>query len=216
MDWFICKAASTELLEPPSHEKISFRHAFLSSLQDKTASMITQCFETTLKEAHASLFPLAQPEIYAPPPALYSELPHSSISLFDSQPSASPPSPSLSQPHPLAPTNPSSLLSTIIQNPLSSPQNGLSQPPYARRSLNFSRSSPPSTVPNNLPTPFPRRAVERAPNEYARAYGPSASTRSSRSNTQAPPVDVALPAPSPMGVLFRRHLSRDGRGGPRE
>ncbi len=216
MDWFICKAASTELFEPPSHEKISFRHAFLSSLQDKTASMITQCFETTLKEAHASLFPLAQPEIYAPPPALYSELPHSSISLFDSQPSASPPPPSLSQPHPLAPTNPSSLLSTIIQNPPPPSQNGLSQPPHARRSLNFSRSSPPSTVPNNLPTSLPRRAVERAPNEYARAYGPSASTRGSRSNTQAPPVDVALPAPSPMGVLFRRHLSRDGRGRSRE
>jgi hypothetical protein len=89
MDWFICKAASTELMEPLSHEKISFRHAFLSSLQDKTAFLITARFETALKEAHASMFPLSQNE--SPELVQYSDPPSTSGYLFDSQPTPSPP-----------------------------------------------------------------------------------------------------------------------------
>ena len=57
MDWFICSAASQQLQSPPSNERISFRHAFLSALQDKTAFAITSCFEASVKELHMAMFP---------------------------------------------------------------------------------------------------------------------------------------------------------------
>jgi hypothetical protein len=57
MDWFICNAASQQLQSPPSNERISFRHAFSSALQDKTAFAITSCFEASVKELHMALFP---------------------------------------------------------------------------------------------------------------------------------------------------------------
>jgi hypothetical protein len=57
MDWFICNAASQQLQSSPSNERISFRHAFLSALQDKTAFAITSSFEAFIKERHMMIFP---------------------------------------------------------------------------------------------------------------------------------------------------------------
>jgi hypothetical protein len=57
MDWFICNSASQQLHSPPSNERISFRHAFLSALQDKTAFAITSCFEASVKELYMATFP---------------------------------------------------------------------------------------------------------------------------------------------------------------
>jgi hypothetical protein len=56
MDRFICNTASQQLQSPLSNERISFRHAFLSALQDKTAFAITMCFEASMKEFHLALF----------------------------------------------------------------------------------------------------------------------------------------------------------------
>jgi hypothetical protein len=142
MDWFVCKAASTELMEAPSHEKISFRHAFLSSLQDKTAFLITSQFEATLREAHSNLFPLAHLE--APNFHQYSEPPHAHSSLFDSQ---APSSPSSSQhepatdTHPLAPQNTSLLNSTRVFTSSPPPQPAPTSITASRRQLAPSTSS---------------------------------------------------------------------------
>jgi hypothetical protein len=101
MDWFICKAASEELREPPSKDKISFRHTFLSALQDKTAFTITSCFETHLKESHAALFPTANLDLFNQS-RLYAELPLEPRPLHDSLPSSSPPPVHPDPSHPLA------------------------------------------------------------------------------------------------------------------
>lgn len=89
MNRFICKAASEELMEPPSKEQISFRHTFMAALQDKTASCIASSFESHLRDTHAALFPLHSAD--TPTPLyLYAPLPFDSPSLHDSI-SSSPP-----------------------------------------------------------------------------------------------------------------------------
>lgn len=224
MDWFICKAASTELQEAPSHEKISFRHAFLSSLQDKTASLITSRFETTLKEAHAAMFPLSQPAL--PGPVQYSDPPSTSRYLFDTQPTPSPPRPlpeSITLPHPLAPRAPSSFSSTLLSQATASQTlcnihadgasaSGATAP---RPQLTYSSRND-TRAPPSLPITPPL-------NPYARVYSTPAGSRRGHPDTRAPPGDVvlqhhragpgsvALPASSSMSVLLRGHLSRDGR-----
>lgn len=256
MDWFICKAASTELIEPPSHEKISFRHAFLASLQDKTAFLITSRFEQSLKEIHATLFPHAQQELFHS--VQYSEPLDRPSSFIESQPTPSPPPPHFSPPspsHPLAPQNPSSRISTRtldLNDPLvasSSQTTSQRLNPYARtyshpigsRRPPTSRErpsvlaithdlSPLHTLDPQCPRPphdthasTAQPSVPQTPNDYARAYTSVTGARRGHPPPRTPPSAVALqhrqgesgetalPAPSSMGVLFRGHLSRDGR-----
>jgi hypothetical protein len=215
MDWFLCKAASTELMEAPSHEKISFRHAFLSSLQDKTAFLITAQFEATLREAHSNLFPLTHLETFNS--HQYSEPPQAHSLLFDSQASSSSSSSQhelTSESHPLAPRNASLLNSTRVITSLPSPQPTTTSTNASRR-----QSTPPlsgTSRPHLSPTP------DQPTNPYARVYSTTAGTRRGHPDTRTPsgddallhhrvgPGSVALPAHSPVGVLFRAHLSRDG------
>jgi hypothetical protein len=232
MDWFICKAASVELFEPPSHEKVSFRHAFLSSLQDKTSFILTSRFETSLREAHASLFPLAQPEPFGPPQYAVPVIAHAS--LFDSQPTPSPP-PSqpdtTRRPHPLAPHN--SALSTLLTasqaaSPTHSPQANAAQPPlHPAQAATASASSPArvrtasTRAPSAESSLLPPSHTTVVPNPYARVYSSPAGARHDRSDARAPPAGIASPAPVPVAALFRappvnvrRVSDRRGGGGP--
>ncbi len=208
MDWFICKAASTELVEPPSSEKISFRHAFLSSLQDKTAFLITTRFETVLKEAHASLFPLSHAGLSAP--SLYSD-PSMPLSLnFDSSVTPSPPRPPrdlTTQAHPLAPVNPSLLASTLA--PVSNSSSQAPHPEPARRSQ---RQRELRDITHNLPlagTPHPLPTTTHAlpVTTYTRARSSLPSARHSRPDTDPPATLAAI------GVLFGVHTPPHGRKG---
>ena len=217
MDWFICKAASTELAEPPSSEKISFRHAFLSSLQDKTAFLITTRFETTLKEAHASLFPLSQTGLAGP--VQYSDMPVASNSIFDSQPTPSPPRPTpepTSHPHPLAPRDPSTLTSTLI--PIS---NSTSQPPPSSQPLRRSKRRPTvATVPDDEH----RENLRNPPSSSTRRPPPAPTTdppATIHTRARSSPADArhshSVPDDSPallrVGVLFGAHTPSRGRRG---
>lgn len=236
MDWFICKAASIELVVPPSHEKISFRHAFLASLQDKTAQLITTRFETSLKELHASIFPLAQSELFHS--TQYSDPPTRTGPLFDSQltspPSHSPPRlVSSPLPHPLAPHHPPSLqlihASTHSDSCPLPPQTMSQQSnPYARvysspAGSRRNRSHDPVTpttrershsLPCHLPSsnvapaPTSHRAAAAPPNTHARAYNSFTGARNGHPNTRTQAGDDALPASSSASVLFRGHLAR--------
>ena len=207
MDWFICKAASTELQEAPSHEKIAFRHAFLSSLQDKTAFVITSRFETALKEAHAALFPLSQTDPHGP--AQYSDPPSTSGYLFDTQPTPSPPRAhpeSTTHSHPLAPRDPSSLPSTLLsqttaaQLPRRSPRHSLSAVLIDVENGGHSN--------NSLFTPFSSLfpTTSLSPTSLPRARSTPASARQSHS-------DPHPPALLGVGALFRVHLPPTGRRG---
>jgi hypothetical protein len=125
----ICKAASQELQSPPSNERISFRHAFLSSLQDKTAFAITSCFEASVKQCHMALFPNSPISISAedvsqdnPPTTVHDDLhdplqsqqnslndthPLARIASFPTLPPHATNSSLLSTSHPLPPVAPS-------------------------------------------------------------------------------------------------------------
>ncbi len=148
MDWFICKAASQELQSPPSNERISFRHAFLSALQDKTAFAITSCFEASVKQCHMALFPNSPISIFSEDVSLDNPPNNDRDDLCDSLPSQQN---SLNETHPLArvvslPTLPlhatnSSLLSTPHPLPPVAP------PPTSIHSMRLrtrSSSLPPS------------------------------------------------------------------------
>jgi hypothetical protein len=237
MDWFICKAASIELMEPPSNEKISFRHAFLSSLQDKTAFLITSCFETSLKEAHASMFPLSHNE--PPNPIQYSDPSNTPGCLFDSQPTPSPPRPPPNPtvpPHPLAPRDPSSLSSVLLPyTPTYSPRRSQRLlPPAATTDATIQGN--PHTPPNAPPPPpilatVPPTALPargRSTSACRASLNPPPPTPASITTPSTPALSRARstptgahqshsglypPALSGVGALFRAHLPSVGRKG---
>ncbi len=205
MDWFVCKAAASELTEPPSHEKISFRHAFLSSLQDKTAFILTSCFESSLKEVHSALFPSAQIDFIAPP-RLYSNLVDPPPFLTDSQQPVSPPpepeSPTSSA-HPLASRrNPHSTL--LLDQPDTTPS-----PPLRTLRRSSRQRHPPRREEHTSDTPPSILSPTTA-------RGPRATAVDSPPPTTSTSTRPAFPASA--SVLFRiragvgRGTSVGGRG----
>ena len=150
MDWFVCNAASQQLQSPPSNERISFRHAFLSALQDKTAFAITSCFEASVKELHMALFPNSSISISAadaslddPPFDLVDDF-HNSLSTQAAQHSLA------NDTHPLSRV---ALPLNSILHPITSALSPLPPPAELRPASNHSMhlrarssSSPPSLV----------------------------------------------------------------------
>ena len=213
----------------------AFRHAFLSSLQDKTAFLITARFETALKEAHASMFPLSHNEL--PNLVQYSDPPSIPGYLFDSQPTPSPPRPPpnpTSPLHPLAPRDPSSLSSTLLPYAPADSRRRSQRllPPAAPTNVEILRkpptySLPPPPVHASVPSATPsararstsayRAPVIAPPPSHAPTVSlPTTSSfraRSTPAGAHQSHSGLYPPALSGVGALFRAHSPSVGRKG---